>query len=359
MIGAGPAGCAAAYDLAAAGQRVLLFDRRRFPRTKPCAGGITIKTMRRLRYTIEPVIQRSCNEVVVGRRLEATTRFHGRRPVCVMTVRAEFDDYCLQRTIQRGAHFAVIPHIHGITQDRDGVTVETSAGSFRAGHLVGADGANSVVRRLVPGFAAMDHGFAIEARVSADSPPPMEFDFGVAEFGYGWLFPKRDHINVGLYTNAPDVPLNREALEQYARAKLGAVRLEHVVGHRIGLHGWNRQIASDRVLLAGDAAGLVDPLLGEGIHNAVASGQAAAEAIRSASEAGAEPATAYRRALGPMLHDLREAYRAATRFYRHVGFGYRVLTTAIVRTALMKAYARGLTFSAAKRQFLLLPFTSG
>jgi flavin-dependent dehydrogenase len=276
-----------------------------------------------------------------------------------MTVRAEFDDYCLKRTVERGAEFAVIPHIHAITQTTDGVAVETAAGTLHGGYVIGADGANSVVRRLVPGFPAPIHGFAIEAQVPVSDPPPMEFDFGVAEFGYGWLFPKRDHVNVGLYTNAPDVRLSRAALEQYARAKLGSAALDHVVGHRIGLHGWDGKCAEDRVLLVGDAAGLVDPLLGEGIHNAVVSGQAAAQAISSATDAGIEAATAYHTLLQPMLHDLREAYGAATRFYHHIGIGYRVLRFAFVRSALMKAYARGLTFSSARRRFLVLPFLPG
>ena len=355
IVGAGPAGCAAAYDLAAAGRRVLLVDHRGFPRTKPCAGGITVKTIRRLRYSITPVIREVCTDIVLGKRLELTTTSHGRDPLCAMTVRREFDAYCLQRTMERGVEFAVLPHLDNIVERDDQVVVETSDGSLRAQYLIGADGANSAVRRLVPGLGPVERGFAIEAQIFTDNPPAMEFDFGVVQFGYGWLFPKRDHVNIGLYTNEPTVRLTRAGLTEYARARTGVVYLQHVVGHHIGLKGWNAEVASARVALVGDAAGLVDPLLGEGIHNAVASGQAAAAAIQSSIETGFNLRATYAHHLEPTLQDLRISYRDAARFYDNLERGYSLLTSRVVRSALLKGYARGLTFSTTRRWFFVLP----
>jgi geranylgeranyl reductase family protein len=356
IIGAGPAGCAAAYDLAAEGRRVLVVDHRPFPRTKPCAGGIPVKTIRRLRYSITPVVREVCTNLVLGKRLDVSTALPGRHPLCAMTVRSEFDAYCLQRTIERGAEFAVLPHLDDIVEGDDQVIVETRDGSLSARYLIGADGANSVVRRLLPGLGPVERGFAIEAQIVTDNPPAMEFDFGVAQFGYGWLFPKRDHVNVGLYTNSPTVHLTRAALAEYAIAKTGSTDLHHVVGHHIGLKGWKAEIATVRVALVGDAAGLVDPLLGEGIHNAVASGQIAAAAIQSALETGIDLRTSYMRQLKPVLHDLRICDRDAARFYHNLEGGYRALNSRVVRSALMKGYASGLTFSATRRWFFVLPF---
>ena len=119
--------------------------------------------------------------------------------------------------MERGAEFAVLPHLDNIVERDDQVVVETSDGSLGARYLIGADGANSVVRRLVPGLGPVERGFAIEAHIFTDNPPAMEFDFGVVQFGYGWLFPKRDHVNIGLYTNEPTVRLSRAGLAEYAR----------------------------------------------------------------------------------------------------------------------------------------------
>src|SRR5580692_4447803 len=105
IAGAGPAGCAAAYDLARAGKRVLLLDRRTFPRPKACACGLTRKTLKALRYSVDPIIERVCHEIVLQRasrnsKLETDNSTHqppadksqevrirSRNPICAMAVR--------------------------------------------------------------------------------------------------------------------------------------------------------------------------------------------------------------------------------------------------------------------------------
>src|SRR5580658_9188041 len=106
IAGAGPAGCAAAYDLAQAGRRVLLLDKRHFPRHKACACGLTRKTLAALRYSVEPVLERVCREIVLQQasddEAKREVRIRSRTPICAMAVRERFDAFCLAQTLAVG-----------------------------------------------------------------------------------------------------------------------------------------------------------------------------------------------------------------------------------------------------------------
>ena len=136
VVGAGPAGCAAAYDLAAEGRSVLLLDKHDFPRPKACAGGLTSKAVQALRYSIKPVVR----EVVHRIRLEDERSssspaqaivLKSREPICVMTVRAELDAYCLSKTIAAGACFRKIAGVRQIARCGDEVHLLTGGESYR------------------------------------------------------------------------------------------------------------------------------------------------------------------------------------------------------------------------------------
>jgi geranylgeranyl reductase family protein len=357
VVGAGPAGCAAAYDLSAAGLSVLLVDQRDFPRVKACAGGITVKALRALRYSIAPVILEVCTTLVVGRSYESSRSLEGSDPICAMTIRSELDMYCLQQTIARGAHFRVAKKIGLVAEDELGVTITLDDEVQRAKFMIGADGVNSRVRHLLGGEAPV-RGFALEACAARDpgTLPPMEFQFGVVDFGYGWLFPKGDHVNVGLYTNDPKVRISRAAVTEFARRKLGTEKLEGFVGHHLGLEGWRTRQPWNRIFLVGDAAGLVDPLMGEGIFNAIVSGQAAARAVVDSKAAVPAARRLFQSYMAPVLRDLHSGYRSAVPFYRHLTWGLRFLAFAPTKLALMRGYALGMTFSESKQWFFLAPF---
>src|ERR1700739_2567679 len=103
IAGAGPAGCAAAYDLAQAGKHVILLDKRIFPRPKACACGLTRKTLKALRYSVDQVVERVCHEIVLqptqASPTESEVRVRTRHPICAMAVRERFDHFCLQQTL--------------------------------------------------------------------------------------------------------------------------------------------------------------------------------------------------------------------------------------------------------------------
>src|ERR1700742_1800667 len=171
IAGAGPAGCAAAYDLARAGKRVLMLDRRTFPRHKACACGLTRKTLRALRYSVEPVVERVCREVVLqeaGPRFDegvriadksCEVRVQTRKVICAMAVRERFDAFCLEQTLAAGAELKKIESVVAVRESRACVEIEVAVEgvteTLRAAVLIGADGSNGQMRRLAAGLDSL------------------------------------------------------------------------------------------------------------------------------------------------------------------------------------------------------------
>jgi len=400
IAGAGPAGCAAAYDLARAGKRVLLLDKRTFPRPKACACGLTRKTLAALRYSVEPVIERVCHEIVLQQTSpnpdHREVRVKTRNPICAMAVRERFDDFCLQQTLAAGAEFKKIETILALrelpTHIELDIATATGPETLTAPILIGADGSNGQTRRMMKHLnklspsakdSAQD-GFALEATIpytdlptklpAGDSPTDLVFDFSPIAGGYGWLFPKGDHINIGVGAFAPThdpsslKAVTRQLLTDYSTHKLGISNLTNITGQHLGMGG-HIYIPQGRSLLTGDAAGLVDPLTGEGIHSALISGQAAAAAILEAfpysnspntdvisteakrsgetpvfegSEANNNIAAIYARKLAPLQETLAFSHRAAQAFYKEPARGFKVMRTPILRNLVLKTYADGL-----------------
>jgi geranylgeranyl reductase family protein len=386
IAGAGPAGCAAAYDLAQAGKHVILLDKRSFPRHKPCACGLTRKTLKALRYSVDSVIERVCHEIVLQPNTDpdaskprtSDVRVKTRNPICAMAVRERFDDFCLQQTLlaaRQGGSIELrkIDRIAALRELPDFIELDVATPrgleTLRAPILLGADGSNGQTRRLhrqdSHGEALPHDGFALEATVpytdlptvlpNVAHPHDLVFDFAPLPGGYGWLFPKADHINIGVGAFAPNSrkhlskklspsaqDVTRALLLDYAHQKLGVTTLSHITGQQLGMGG-HTYIPSGRVLLVGDAAGLVDPLTGEGIHSAVISGQAAAAAILEC-DLNADPniAAAYARHLAPLQKTLTFSHRAARAFYAQPERGFKAMRLPFMRSLILKTYADGL-----------------
>jgi flavin-dependent dehydrogenase len=212
-------------------------------------------------------------------------------------------------------------------------------------------------------------GFALEAMVpfevlpktlpAGDGPKDLVFDFAPIAGGYGWMFPKGDHINVGVGGFVPTdgaagsdevvcEGVTRSLLEGYTREKLGVELNEvraHVSGQHLGLGG-HAYVPRGRVLLAGDAAGLVDPLTGEGIHSAIVSGQAAAGAVLAGAEADSATLSGeYAKRLSELQAMLAFSHDAARTFYREPGRGFRVVRKKLLQQLVLKTYADGLPYA--------------
>jgi geranylgeranyl reductase family protein len=354
VVGAGPAGCAAAYDLAAAGKSVLLLDKHDFPRPKACAGGLTINAVRALRYSIDPVVRQVMRRV----QLEGADSVHpdllstvlqSREPICVMTVRAELDDFCLCKTIAAGACFRRISPVRRIVRSGDDVHLLTDGALYRARFLIGADGASGQVRRLCADDSWFSRGFALEVKTAMPKDGSgLIFDFAGVSNGYAWIFPKGDHLNVGVYSPSSTADVTRSRLLGYVKARLGTDAVDHVVGQYLGIGAGCGQAADvqpdlrDRVFLVGDAGGFVDPLTGEGIYGALLSGQAAAAAVLSETRAAGAAEEAFASHLAGYRHTLRFSSRAAAAFYANPARGFRAMRFPFVRRTLVRTYTHGL-----------------
>ena len=264
VVGAGPAGSLAAFHLARGGARVLLTDKARFPRDKPCGGGITVRAERQLPFSIDPVVEDAVDvfELRLGYGRHFRRRTH--EPLIRMTQRRRLDAFLVEQAREAGAEF------------RDGFRPDDT---IEAEVVIGADGANGTTGRKA-GLDDHLRTVALEGNAAVDLERfagRAWIEFGVVPGGYGWVFPKADHVNVGVGGWHSQGPQLRAHLARLCREHgIPERELTDVRGHRLPLRRPGSTAARGRLALVGDAAGLVDPVSGDGIYEAVLSARLAA-----------------------------------------------------------------------------------
>jgi geranylgeranyl reductase family protein len=309
VIGAGPAGSVTAYRLATEGASVLLLDRARFPRDKPCGGGVTLRALRQLPLSIEPVVEHVVDTMEFRLRFRTRYERRSREPLILMTQRRRLDAYLAQRAADAGADFRDGTKVTAVTaRGRDGYEVTAAGQPIEGTVLIGADGANGIsVKQLRLGLEPT-FGVALEGNLPYSEIGEQRYrgkavvELGTVPGGYGWVFPKGDHANFGVGGWEREGPGLRRHLDALCRAHgVDAGRLESLRGHRLPLRKADARLARGRALVVGDAAGLVDPLSGDGMYEAFVSARFAADAVLdllSGRAASLEPYdTALRRTL--------------------------------------------------------------
>ena len=285
IVGAGPGGVTAAYFLGEAGKRVLVLEKETLPRYKACGGGLSAHMLESIfPFSFEPVIETRVRAVAYA--------FRGR------TITIPVPDYAV-RTVMRDKFDAhILAHaraevrtsvvVRKVKEMHNRVSVAASNGvTYEAHYLIGADGAKSVVARDLGLRRGRTMAAAIEAEVRVAPEvqrrygSELRFIFGDIRLGYAWIFPKADHLSVGIAALRPRRGQLQAALSR-VMARYG-ISLDgaQLHGHPIPIYTRRESIATDRALLVGDAAGLADPFSGEGIRLAIKSGRIAAQAILS------------------------------------------------------------------------------
>jgi geranylgeranyl reductase family protein len=318
VVGAGPAGSSAAIHLARAGARVMLADKARFPRDKPCGGGLTGRALKRIPVDPSPVVERDVDRFELRLRYGSSfTRRHD-EPLISMTQRRRLDAFLLGHAAEAGAVVRDGSRAEMLHADDSGITARVGDETVRADVLVGADGANGVVARAVGLGDGIVRGVALEGNVPLESlggglERTAVIELAVLPGGYGWVFPKGDHANLGVGGWGSEGPRLRDHLGRLARAHgLPPDSLTDLRGHRLPMRRLGTPAGTGRVLLVGDAAGLVDPLSGDGMYEAFVSARLAADAIVAGDLEG------YTEALSTALDRHAAASWAAKRaFDRH------------------------------------------
>jgi geranylgeranyl reductase family protein len=334
VVGAGPAGSTAAFRLSRAGARVLLLDRERFPRDKPCGGGLTYRAVRHLPVPVDAVVEDVVERVELGFRYGKRFERRSDGPLVLMTQRRRLDAHLAEQAAAAGADFRDGVRATELELEDGGAIVRFAGSAASAQVVIGADGANGLTARSLGLLETRRHGVALEGNVPYGSDEARFrgralLDLGTVPGGYAWAFPKADHVNVGVGGWEAEGPMLREHLER-ACAGYGLRRegLRDLRGFRLPMRRAGERPVRGRALAVGDAAGLVDPFSGDGIYEALLSARLAAEAaldVLACDAPGLEP---YADRLARELDPLTSAgWGAKVAFDR-----YPRLTYALTRT---------------------------
>lgn len=327
VVGAGPAGSVTAYRLARAGASVLLLDRARFPRDKPCGGGLTLRAVRELPFPVDPVVEHRVDRMEFRLRYGPRYVRRAREPIILMTQRIRLDAFLAEQAAAAGAELRDGVRVTRVRLGEQGVEVEAGGIRLRAAALVGADGCNGVTAKALGLGGDPTYGVALEGNlpfVHADAgryARTAVLELATLAGGYGWVFPKGDHLNFGVGGWEREGPALRAHLRRLCREHgVDEGKLEGLRGHRLPLRRPDAPLARGRALVVGDAAGLVDPLSGDGMYECFVSARLAAEAVAALLSGRAADLSPYdaavRRALGRLAAASWGAKIAFDRFPR-------------------------------------------
>ncbi|RJX17633.1 MAG: geranylgeranyl reductase family protein [Ammonifex sp.] len=334
IVGAGPAGAHLAYLLSREGINVLVLEKERLPRYKPCAGGVTIKSCRLLDYSLDPIIEDTVRTVVLTHHQAQPVTVARDRPIVHTVSRERFDEFLVEKARKAGVEVRDGVRVNRVHVNDAGVSVHADNVVWPGQVLVGADGALSVVAHTL-GLARRKKTavtLAKEVKVPGErlvqNRGIIKVQYGFAPGTFTWVFPKADRLSLGAGTLAPRFTGLRALLGEVIRSE-GLANLaatSRTQGWTIPYNPRPDLLHHGRALVVGDAAALADAFTGEGIYAALVSARLAMEVIADQIKKAAPDLRHYtglvRERMGP---EMLTAYRIARLVYSAPGLFHRLL----------------------------------
>jgi geranylgeranyl reductase family protein len=336
VVGAGAAGAASAYHLAARGRRVLILEAQSMPRRKPCGGGMAASVQRWFPFDLSPVVDQVIEQVRFTWCLDdpVTAVLPGDSPFWIVQ-RSRLDQFIAQQAVAAGAELVDAAVVETMERDGDGWTVTAGGHRYTSRAVVVADGSNSrfasqlALGNPKPRFAS---AVAVEVEAALSEPNTARFEFGLVKHGFCWAFPRQGGYSIGVGSFIGNTDVDADAVLAQLLPSLG---LATDAGERIQspLRVWDGHYPLHNAagaVAVGDAASLCDPFLAEGLRPALLSGVRSAEALDryltaddalQAGEALAGYSLAMRQQWGESMAWGR---RIAQVFYRVPKVGYQI-----------------------------------
>jgi geranylgeranyl reductase family protein len=321
ILGGGPAGAFAAASLAAAGAYVTVFDEK-LAWEKPCGGGLTWKAYSQYPFLADNATPRKIiHHTVLAAHNSRSVTLRLDNPLLIYS-RFDLNSLLLDRAERAGAQLEKT-RVLSIDRRAAGWTLRTKQGACDADYCIVATGARNPLRGYGTELTASDAMSALGYYVPAERER-IDIQFLAGLEGYIWVFPRCGHLSVGICGKGEAASVLRARLDRYmdeqGLSRQGAAFYSHLLP-ALNTPAWKRNlVAGDGWMAVGDAAGLVDPITGEGLYYAMRSADLAAESLVSswsAADAGAHAAAQYRKLLRrDFVADLEFGSRLAHRVFR-------------------------------------------